>query len=89
MKNKNLVMVVLLVVVLGGAYWYGSAQYKKGVEDGKTAAQADIEAQQKDYAAKAGDDAAKAANPFKVANPLEGFSANPFEEAKNTLNPFQ
>jgi len=89
MNNKNLITIVLLVVVLGGAYWYGSVQYKKGVADGKVAAQTDIEAQQKEMAAKAGDDAAKAANPFKVANPLEGVSSNPFEEAKNTLNPFQ
>ena len=37
---------------------------------------------------KAAEDAAKAANPFGVANPLEGVETNPFEEAKKVLNPF-
>lgn len=76
--------VVVLVVVIAFGLWYAGKQYDAGYQ----AAVADIKAQQEE----AGNQAAKAAtdeaNPFKVANPLQGVEANPFEKAKKTLNPF-
>lgn len=84
--NKNIwvkVVIILAVIIVLG-FWYAGARYNQGYE----AAIADIKAQQEE----AGDKAAKAAtdeaNPFKVANPLQGVEANPFEKAKKTLNPF-
>lgn len=50
--------------------------------------QAEVKKAQAVAGQKAADDAAKAANPFKAANPLEGVEANPFEQAKKVLNPF-
>ncbi|MEK7128596.1 MAG: hypothetical protein AAB933_03485 [Patescibacteria group bacterium] len=83
-KNIWIKVVVVLVVLIALGLWYSSSRYDAGYE----AAIADIKAQQ----AEAGDKAAKAAtdeaNPFKVANPLQGVEANPFEKAKKTLNPF-
>lgn len=84
--NKNIwvKVVIILAVIIALGFWYAGARYNQGYE----AAIADIKAQQEE----AGDKAAKAAtdeaNPFKVANPLQGVEANPFEKAKKTLNPF-
>ena len=84
--KKNYIIAILALVILGGlGYWYGSVQYKKGY----AVAQADIEAQQKLLSTNASNSAAQAANPFKIANPLQGVSINPFSEAKKTLNPFK
>ena len=69
------------VVVIVLAYWIGDWQ-------GYARSQAEVKKAQGIAGQKAAEDAAKAANPFKVANPLEGVDANPFEEAKKVLNPF-
>jgi len=71
--------IVVAVGVLG--YWAGDWQ-------GYSRSQADVKKAQEVAGQKAGEDAAKAANPFKGTNPLEGVEANPFEEAKKVLNPF-
>ena len=88
MDNPNkiwVVAVIALIVGLGGGYLYGSFQaYDKGYEK----AIADAQATQQAAADKAAQDAARAANPFQAANPLEGVTANPFEEAQRALNPF-
>ena len=81
-KNVQLVVVVVLMGALG--FWYSSKKY----DDGYNAAVADVKAQQEEAANKAAQAASDEANPFKVANPLEGVEANPFEKAKKTLNPF-
>ncbi len=84
-KNVWIVGVMFLIVGLGLGYWYGSfAAYKPAYNQ----AVADIKAQQEEFAKKKGEEAAKAANPFQVANPLEGVEANPFDKAKEALNPF-
>lgn len=83
-KNTWVIVILLLIIVIGGGYWYSSSQYNKGYETAK----ADIKAQNDDRALVAGEAAAKEANPFAVENPLEGLETNPFESAKNTLNPF-
>lgn len=83
--NKNMwVTVVVLVVVIVLGFWYSGKKY----DEGYAAAVADIKAQQEEAGAKAAQAASDEANPFKVANPLEGVEANPFEKAKKTLNPF-
>ena len=78
----KVVAVLVIVVVLG--LWYSDSRYNAGYE----AAIADIKAQQEEAGEKAAQAASDEANPFKVANPLEGVEANPFEKAKKTLNPF-
>lgn len=84
-KNVWIIGVVLLLVGLGAGYWYGSYQaYDKGYQK----AVSDAKATQEAVAQKAAEDAAKAANPFQAQNPLEGVTANPFEKAKQVLNPF-
>lgn len=84
-KQRWVVGAVLLVVGLGLGYWLGSFQaYDRGYEK----AIADAQGTQEAVAAKAGEQAAKAANPFQTTNPLEGVTANPFDEAKKKLNPF-
>lgn len=84
MEKDKIIMVVVVLVLIGVGFWYSGRTYDKGYQ----AAIADVKAQQEE----AGDQAARAAsdeaNPFKVANPLEGVEANPFEKAKKTLNPF-
>ena len=84
--NKNIwvkvVIILALIIVLG--FWYAGKRYDQGYE----AAIADIKAQQEEAANKAAQTASDEANPFKVANPLQGVEANPFEKAKKTLNPF-
>ena len=57
--------------------WSGYARSQAGVKNAQELA-----------AQKAAEDAAKVANPFKAVNPLEGVEANPFEQAKKVLNPF-
>lgn len=71
--------IIAAVGVLG--YWAGDWQ-------GYSRSQAEVRKAQEVAGQKAGEDAAKAANPFKGTNPLEGVEANPFEEAKKVLNPF-
>lgn len=78
-RNKLLWAIIVAVGVLG--YWVGDWQ-------GYSRSQAEVKKVQEVAGQKAAEDAAKAANPFKVANPLEGVESNPFEEAKRILNPF-
>lgn len=63
------------------SYWVGDWR-------GYGRSQADVKKAQEVAGQKAAEDAAKAANPFGVANPLEGVESNPFEQAKKVLNPF-
>lgn len=84
-KNFSAISIVLLVIGAIGGYWYGSS---KSYDKGYQAAVADVKAQQEVSANKATEEAAKAANPFQVSNPLEGVKANPFDKAKDALNPF-
>ena len=77
-------MIIVLIVIIALGFWYADKKYDKGYET----AVADIKAQQEEAGNKAAKAATDEANPFKVANPLEGVEANPFEKAKKTLNPF-
>lgn len=83
-NNKTKIAIVFVLgIILGyasGGYLSSKNAYKKAL--------ADIQAQQETLATKAAEEAAKTANPFKVANPLEGVKANPFAEAQKALNPF-
>lgn len=83
-ENNKLWKLVLAALVVGlvGGYWFGDSR-------GYGRAQADVKKLQEEAAAKAAGDAAKAANPFQAVNPLSGVEANPFEKAKNLLNPFK
>jgi len=74
-------VLVALAVGLVGGYWFGH-------QVGYSRAEADVKLVQEAVAKKATDNAAKAANPFQAVNPLEGVNANPFQKAKNILNPF-
>lgn len=85
MKNTLIIGVALLVAGLVGGYLYGS---KSAFQSAYDRAVADIKSQQELAAKKASEEAAKAANPFKVENPLEGVEANPFSKAQKALNPF-
>ena len=78
-RNKLLWAIIVAVGVLG--YFVGDWR-------GYSRSQAEVKKVQEVAGQKAAEDAAKAANPFKVANPLEGVESNPFEEAKRILNPF-
>ena len=73
--------VVVAVAAVGGYYSGHNMGYK--------AAEADIKAVQAEAARKSSEEAAKAANPFQAVNPLAGVEANPFEKAKQVLNPFK
>ena len=86
MINKNvLVAVVVTLVVMGSfSFWYSGKKYEQGYQTAIT----EIKAQQEEAGNKAAKEATDQANPFKVQNPLEGVEANPFEKAKQTLNPF-
>mgnify|MGYP001563235439 CR=1 FL=1 len=75
---------IIALVVIGLGFWYSSSMYNKGYQ----AAIDDIKAQQEEAGNKAAQAATDESNPFKVANPLQGVEANPFEKAKKTLNPF-
>jgi len=77
--------VIFLVIGVAVGYPLGNAD---SYEDGYEQAVADVQAQQGEVAERASQQAAKAANPFQAANPLEGVSANPFEDAAKKLNPF-
>lgn len=74
-------VVVALVVGAGVGYYVGSSTgYQKAIAEAK--------ATQEEVAKKATEGAAKAVNPFQTKNPLEGVTANPFENAAKKLNPF-
>lgn len=83
-ENNKLWKLVLVALVAGlvGGYWFGDNR-------GYGRAQADVKKLQEEAASKAAAEAAKAANPFQAVNPLSGVEANPFEKAKNLLNPFK
>ncbi len=82
MFNKNIIFIVTgTLVALLAAYYFGDSYgYKR--------AQADFKKLEEAAALSNAEVVAKAANPFQVANPLEGVEANPFEKAKKVLNPF-
>jgi hypothetical protein len=87
--NKNILSIIVGVVFLVVGIMVGqsmgkSSNYEKGYDQ----ALADIKSQQEELGQKAATEAAKAANPFQAANPLEGVSANPFDDAAKKLNPF-
>ena len=79
--NNNKKWWIALVAVGVLSYWVGDWS-------GYARSQAGVKNAQELVAQKAAEEAAKAANPFKAANPLEGVEANPFEQAKKVLNPF-
>lgn len=81
--------IIALIAGLGLGYWLGSQQAAQAYNDGYQKAVADARATQEAVARQAAADAARAANPFQAENPLEGVTANPFEEAQKALNPFQ
>jgi len=89
--NKNIWLFGALALIVGllGGYWFGNSQAGNSYENGYQKAVADAQATQQAAAAQAAQEAAAAANPFQAANPLEGVTANPFERAKQILNPFQ
>ncbi|PCI20315.1 hypothetical protein COB64_02200 [Candidatus Wolfebacteria bacterium] len=62
--------------------------YVVGFNKGEKSAIADIQAQQQAVTDQAVEEAAQDINPFEIENPLEGIEANPFDEAKDILNPF-
>lgn len=62
--------------------------YMQGQKVGYTKAVADAQAAKDEAVKKAGEDVAKATNPFQATNPLEGVTANPFQDAAKKLNPF-
>lgn len=84
--NKNIwvKVIIILAVIVALGFWYAGKRYDQGYNT----AIADIKAQQEEAGNKAAQTASDEANPFKVANPLQGVEANPFEKAKKTLNPF-
>lgn len=87
--NKNLILiigvVVALIIGISVGYSWGS---KLGYTVGYDKAIVDTKAIQEALSKKAMEDATAAANPFKVTNPLEGVTVNPFEETAKKLNPF-
>ena len=81
MKKSFLWLMATIAISLVAGYLVGdSVGYKR--------AEADIKKLDEVAAQKAADDLAKAANPFQAVNPLEGVESNPFEKAKQVLNPF-
>ncbi len=86
MNTKTITWVVLALVVGAGVGYFGGskAAYQKGYDK----AVADAKATQAEVAKNAAEEAAKASNPFQAQNPLEGVTANPFEQAAKKLNPF-
>lgn len=87
MGNKKFVMVVVIVAIvgLGGGLLSG---YLLGQKTGYAQAVADAKALKEEVVKKAAEDVAKATNPFQATNPLEGVTANPFQDAAKKLNPF-
>lgn len=91
MNTKNNVWVfaaLALVIGLGLGYWFGGAKATSAYNDGYAKALSEAQAVQDAAAARSAEVAAEAANPFQAVNPLEGVTANPFERAKQILNPF-
>ncbi|MEK7192460.1 MAG: hypothetical protein AAB646_03025 [Patescibacteria group bacterium] len=82
MDKRKLVALIAVLVA-------GTIVYLIGDSVGYRRAEADIKKLDESAAEKATAEAAKAANPFQVANPLEGVEANPFEKVKKVLNPFE
>ena len=90
MPQRTIIVAVLaLILGLGAGYWFGSSRTGSAYSAGYEKALADAKATQGAAAKKAADDAAAAANPFQAENPLAGVDANPFEQAKKVLNPFE
>lgn len=93
MEKKSLIIGIVIVLLVGvgyGGYWYGKKEATQKVfEAGYAKAEEDISKLQEEGAKKAMEEAAKSANPFEVSNPLEGVEANPFEKVKRILNPIQ
>ena len=85
MSNRP-ILILVSVAILVGAFVAGLSY---GDKRGYNRAQAEVKKLQAEAAQKATEEAAKVANPFKAVNPLEGVEANPFEKAKNLLNPFK
>lgn len=91
LPNKNFLFkacaagLLFLIIGFGIGYQIGRT---KGQNAGYQKAIVDTKATQEALAKKATDEAAKAANPFQAKNPLEGVTANPFEEVVKKLNPF-
>ena len=83
MDNKKFIMLVIIVTIvgLGGGYLLGQ-------KIGYANAIADAKALKEEVVKKAAEDVAKATNPFQTTNPLEGVTANPFQDAAKKLNPF-
>ena len=80
--NPKTTAIAALVIGLAVGFWFGNQR-------GYNKATADVKQVQEAAAKQAGTEAANAANPFKVVNPLEKVQTNPFEKAKQVLNPFQ
>ncbi|OGN10065.1 MAG: hypothetical protein A3J46_06900 [Candidatus Yanofskybacteria bacterium RIFCSPHIGHO2_02_FULL_41_11] len=74
-------LVVAVAAFVGGYFSGHSVGYKT--------AETDLKKVQEESAKKSAEDAAKAANPFQAVNPLAGVESNPFEKAKQVLNPFK
>ena len=85
-KRNRLVVILVLVVVGGGALWLS---YASGKSAGYAQAQKDIQDLQEGAGRTALAEAAKSANPFQAVNPLEGVVTNPFDKVKKILNPFE
>lgn len=87
---KKIVLAAVAIVILGigliSGYKYGDGA---GFARGYQQAEVDAKKLQEEAAKKVVNETSKAANPFQVANPLEGVEANPFEKTKKILNPFE
>lgn len=80
---------ILLAIGSGIGYQLGQTKGQKtGYDTGYQKAITDTMDTQEAVTKKATDAAAKSANPFQASNPLEGVTANPFEDAIKKLNPF-
>lgn len=97
--NNKVWVAAVVGVLVGGLLGYvfcakwgggkiGETVRAAAYEEGYQKAIADTRATQEEVARKAVEEAAKAANPFQTQNPLEGITANPFEDAARKLNPF-
>lgn len=85
-NKKNLVVAVAAVIIcLAAGFYLG---YFQGQKVGYNKAIAETQAIKDEIVKKAVEEAMKAANPFQTINPLEGITANPFQDAAKKLNPF-
>ncbi len=75
-------VVIMVVVSLVVGFFVGNSR-------GYHRAQADVKKAQEEAARKAAQQATKATNPFQAVNPVAGIEANPFQKAKDALNPFK